>query len=144
MTTFSFQCYTGVNEVTLSTRWRHQMETFSASLVICVGNSPAPGEFPTQRPETWSFDASFNLRPNKRLSKQSRCWWFETPSRPLWRNCNVMKTSGYSPTKQTTMKQWVVCRLLHSPTLLAVELSVGYETLPPTGSHLTFCGLNIG
>ena len=25
---------------------------------------------------------------NKRLSKQSRGWWFETPSRPLWRHCN--------------------------------------------------------
>ena len=28
-------------------RWRHQMETFSALLAICAGNSPAPGEFPT-------------------------------------------------------------------------------------------------
>ena len=25
---------------------------------------------------------------NKRLNKQSRGWWFETPSRPLWRHCN--------------------------------------------------------
>ena len=24
----------------------------------------------------------------KHLSKQSRGWWFETPSRPLWRHCN--------------------------------------------------------
>ena len=24
----------------------------------------------------------------ERLSKQSWCWWFETPSRPLWRHCN--------------------------------------------------------
>ena len=28
--------------------WRHQMETFSALLAICAGNSPVPGEFPTQ------------------------------------------------------------------------------------------------
>ena len=27
--------------------WRHQMETFSALLAICAGNSPVPGEFPT-------------------------------------------------------------------------------------------------
>ena len=27
-------------------RWRHQMETFSALLAICAGNSPVPGEFP--------------------------------------------------------------------------------------------------
>ena len=26
---------------------------------------------------------------NKQLSKQSWGWWFETPSRPLWRHCNV-------------------------------------------------------
>ena len=33
-----------------TTWWRHQMETFSALLAICAGNSPVPGEFPTQRP----------------------------------------------------------------------------------------------
>ena len=51
--------------------WRHQMETFSALLAICAGNSPVPGEFPAQRPVTQSFDVFFDLRPNKRLSKQS-------------------------------------------------------------------------
>ena len=68
--------------------WRHQMETFSALLAICAGNSPVPGEFPAQRPMTRGFDVFFDLRPNKRLSKQSRGWWFETPSRSLWRHCN--------------------------------------------------------
>ena len=48
------------------TWWRHQMETFSALLAICVGNSPVPGVFPAQRPVTRSFDVFFNLRPNKR------------------------------------------------------------------------------
>ena len=38
--------------------WRHQMETFSAWLAICAGNSPVPGEFSAQRPVTRSFDAS--------------------------------------------------------------------------------------
>ena len=46
-------------------------------------------EFPTQRPVTRSFDIFFDLRPNKRLSKQSGGWWFETPSPPLWRHCNA-------------------------------------------------------
>ena len=32
--------------------WRHQMETFSALLAICTGNSPVTGEFPTQKPVT--------------------------------------------------------------------------------------------
>ena len=31
----------------------------------------------------------FNMRLNKRLNKQWRGWWFETPSHPLWRHCNV-------------------------------------------------------
>ena len=35
-----------------------------------------------------SFDIFFDLRLNKRLSKQSWGWWFETPSRPLWRHRN--------------------------------------------------------
>ena len=71
------------------TRWRHQMETFSALLAICAGNSPVPGEFPTIRPVTQSFDVYFDLRPDKRLSKQLWGWWFETLSHSLWRHRNV-------------------------------------------------------
>ena len=69
--------------------WRHQMETFSALLAICAGNSPVSGEFHAQRPVTRSFDVFFDLRRNKRLSKQWWGWWFETVSSPLWRHCNV-------------------------------------------------------
>ena len=69
--------------------WRHQMETFSALLAFCAGNSPVLGEFPKQRPVTRSFDVFFDLRLNKRLSKQSWGWWFDTPSRSLLRHCNV-------------------------------------------------------
>ena len=86
----------------------------SALLALCEGNSPVPGEFPSQRPVTRSFNVfcdlrlkqhnnwvnngdagdlrrhrahygvivmcivSFDLRLNKRLGKQSWCWWFET------------------------------------------------------------------
>ena len=46
--------------------WRHHMETISALLALCAGNSPVTGEFPSQRPVTRSYDV-FNLRPNKRL-----------------------------------------------------------------------------
>ena len=70
------------------TWWRHQMETFSALLAICAGNSPVPGEFPAQRPVTRSFDVFFDLRLNKRLSKQFWGRWFETQLRPLWRHRN--------------------------------------------------------
>ena len=36
------------------------METFSALLAICAGNSPVTGEFPAQRPVTRSFDVFFD------------------------------------------------------------------------------------
>ena len=49
-----------------------------------------PGELPAQRPVTRSFDVFFDLRLNKRLSKQPWGWWFEMPSWWLWRQCNEM------------------------------------------------------
>ena len=73
------------------TWWRHQMETFSALLAIGEGNSPVTGEFSAQRPVTQSSDVFFDLPLNKRLCKQSWSWWFETPSRPLWRHCNDIR-----------------------------------------------------
>ena len=41
---------------------------------------PTPTPHPTQRPVTRSFDVYFDLSQNKRLSKQSWGWWFETLS----------------------------------------------------------------
>ena len=64
----------------------------SALLVICVGNSPVTGEFPSNRPVTRSFDVFFGLRLKNRLRKQSWGWWLETPSRSLWRHSNVTKS----------------------------------------------------
>ena len=58
-----------------ASRWRHTMETFSALLALCSGNSPVTGEFPSQRPVTRSFDDFFDLRLNNHLSKQSRRSW---------------------------------------------------------------------
>ena len=78
-----------------SSWWRLQMETFSALLAICAGNSPVPGEFPAQRPVTWSFDVFFDLRLNKQLSKQSWGWWFEMLSCPLW--CHHSVDNGHLP-----------------------------------------------
>ena len=52
------------------------------------GEFTGPGELPTRRPVTRSFDVFFDLRLNKRLSKQPWGWWFETLSCPLWRHGN--------------------------------------------------------
>ena len=68
--------------------WCHQTETFFALLALCAGNSQVTGEFPAQRPVSRSFGVFFDLRLNKRLSKQSWGWWFDTLSHPLWRHCN--------------------------------------------------------
>ena len=77
----------------VDTWWRHQMETFSALLAICAGNSPVIGEFTAQRPVTQNFDVFFDPWLNKRLSKQLRGWWFETPSRSLWRHSKMLPTN---------------------------------------------------
>ena len=66
------------------------MKTFPALLAICARNSPVSGDFPAQRPVTRNFDVFFDLRLNKRLSKQSWGWWFDTLSRPLWRHRNEL------------------------------------------------------
>ena len=87
---------------------------FSALLAICVGNSPFTGEFPSQRPVTRSFDVFFDLLLNKRLTKPSRRWWFETPPRSLWRHrngCHSRGTTGWWWTLLHTEQAWIWIRL---------------------------------
>ena len=64
--------------------WKH----FSRYWPFAWGNSPVTGEFPSRSPMTRRIDVFFDLHPKKRLSKQSRRWWIETPSCSLWRHCN--------------------------------------------------------
>ena len=54
------------------------MTSSNGNIFRVNGHLCGPGEFPTQRPVTRSFDVFFDLRLNKRLSKQSWRWWFET------------------------------------------------------------------
>ena len=73
----------------------HRMMTSSNGNLLRVtghlsGEFTGPGEFPTQRPVTRSFDVFFDLRLNKWLSKQWWGWWFEMLSCPLRRHCNGM------------------------------------------------------
>ena len=84
----------GYYDTCYSTWWRHQIETFSALLAICTGNSPVTNEFPSQRPVTRSFDVFFDLCLNKRLSKQWWGWLFQTSSRSLWRHCYKVCFTG--------------------------------------------------
>ena len=111
--------------------WRHQMETFSALLALCAGNSPVPDEFSAQRPVTRSFDVFFDLPLNKRLSKQAWCWWFETLSCPLWRHCNVFEfLYELHPVSVTKFKGmlWVIMTKLYQPFHLLTLLQGSEET----------------
>ena len=79
------------------------------------GDSPVPSEFLAQRPVMRSCDGFFYLRLNKRLSKQSWGWWFETLSRPLWGQRNgkcCLQTGGLfvqvsAPPSTAYMRQWI-------------------------------------
>ena len=99
------------------------METFSALLAFCEGNSPVPDEFPSQRPVTGSFDVFFDLWLIKRLSKQSWGWWFKTRSRPLWRHNN--ETSPRSGVGHICMEHQVghqcACRWLSTKRCFAIS-----------------------
>ena len=52
------------------------------------GEFTGPRWIPQIKASDAEFDVFFDLRLNKRLSKKPWGWWFETPSRPLWRHCN--------------------------------------------------------
>ena len=58
--------------------WHHQMETFSALLTI--------HRSPVNSPHKGQWRGCFFVICA--LNKQSWGWWFETPSRSLWRHCN--------------------------------------------------------
>ena len=80
------------------------------------GEFTGPGEFPTQRPVTRSFDVFFDLRLNKRLSKQPWDWWFETLLRSLWRHCYVRSVTAY-------MFHWTMSSLLQVMSCLLLSVT---------------------
>ena len=82
------------------------METFSALLTICAGNSPVTSEVPTQRPVKPSFDVFFDLCLNRRLSKQWWGWWFEMPSCPSWCHCNDYVFMGFIYPYSSGLLRW--------------------------------------
>ena len=94
--TWNMNVYTFQIFLSIMKRWRmrnNTMMTSSNENVFRVTDLLC-GEFTGLRwiPDTkagwtelWCF---FYLPLKKRLSKQSLCWWFETPSGPLWRHCS--------------------------------------------------------
>ena len=74
--------------------WRHQRKHFPRywSFVRGIHRSSVNSSHKGQWREALIFSLSCAL--NKRLSKQSWGWWFETPSRSLWRHCNENRRCG--------------------------------------------------
>ena len=88
------------HEVRRMMECRHNMMTSSNGNIFRVTGHlwwecTGPRFIPAQRPVTRGFDVLFDLRMNKRLSKQSWSWWFEKLTRPLWRHCNVIKNNWW-------------------------------------------------
>ena len=69
----------------IASRWRLPMETFSALLALCAGNSPVTDEFPSQRPVTRNFVVFLDSHLNNGWANNL----FERLSCSLWRHCNV-------------------------------------------------------
>ena len=115
------------------------------------GEFTGPGELPTQRPVTRSFDVYFDLRLNKRLCKQSWGWWFETLLCPLWRHSNASSwAANWTPGTRVSWRDillrvlpkccWDITTsansLCHGPLARYVKLRVAHVprmpgTLPP-------------
>ena len=85
------------------------MMTSSTGNIFCVTGLLC-GEFtgywwiPRTKASDAEFDVFFDICLNKRMNKQWWGWWFETPSCPLWRHCNVeinsVRTRGVNSSPQ--------------------------------------------
>ena len=65
-------------------KWKH----FPRRWPFVRGIQRSPVNSPHKEPVARIFDTFFDLRLNKRLSKQTWGWWVETPLHPLWHHCN--------------------------------------------------------
>ena len=108
------QCY--IKSSPGASTWIKGMMTSSNGNIFRVtgplcGEFSGPGEFPTQRPVTRSFDVCFDLRLIKQLSKQPWGWWFETPSWSVWRQrngCNFSCLSLTTSKVRASMRNYIV------------------------------------
>ena len=96
-------------------KWKH----FVRYWPFVRGIHWSPVDSPHKRPVTQSFDIFFHVRLNKRFSKQSKCWWFETQWRSLWRHCNGVISKSLIP-----HPTFGICR---SKSILCVTILVLYH-----------------
>ena len=80
------------------------VKTFTKSMMMSSnGNFPLNWPFvrgihrpPVNSPHKGEWCGALTLSLICARIKQSRGWWFETPSHPLWRHCNVVKSASLS------------------------------------------------
>ena len=74
----------------------------------------------------------------KRLSVQSKCLWFETPWRPLWRHCNVGCWCPGSTISCLTMECVKQAGPYHSWTIISTVFAISFLEV-----HLIFTHFNV-
>ena len=79
------------------------------------GEFTGPGDFPAQRPVTRSFNVFFDPRLYKRLNKQPRGCWFQTPPRSIWCKCNVFTHHGTNTIHYSEITASVLYVLIPNP-----------------------------
>ena len=92
-------------------------------------------------------NTSFDLHLNKRLSKQSWGWWFETLSHPLWHHCNDLRQIGWCHDMATlsTRLHWNLVRGIHwslVDSLIARFMGSTWAHLGPIGPRWALCWLH--
>ena len=148
---YIYRYHTGMAAILQIFMMMSSMEILSMILALS-GNSLVTDEFLQQKPVTRSFDIFFDLRLNKRLSKQSRRRWFETPC-SVWRlysalveNICVLVLISlkfvpwgliYNESLVHVMARVLVWRKGHTwtkdePVQWRVYASVGFNALTPT------------
>ena len=86
-----------------------------------------------------NFDVFFDLCLNKRLSRQSRRWWSETPSHSLSRHCNDLiicwwnQASWFISPRLMSWWHFVLSLLVHETVIFNVSRGSWIET---TGDKL--------
>ena len=90
----------------------------------------------TQRPVTWSLDAFFHLRLDKRLTKPSRSWRFETPLCSLLRHIIAMTTRLCSEQHNCVIFKIIyICNFRPKPIL--------YYNLAISHPHIAFISVDV-
>ena len=96
------QCHISIEECISTAHISHddviKWKQFQRYWPFVLGIHRSQMNSPHKAPWRGALMFSLTCALNKRLSKQSQGWWFETPSLPSWRHCNdiYILRSSYS------------------------------------------------